>query len=190
LLRTCSLRSERHPYSVAIPRDKFPLLRAPSLSSLDPFNSRTLLRFVCYEMPLKVHRTDAEYLRRHIGRDFTASTYNGIYQLYMEIMHLLEDINEKELFIGPPSAQFLTGDNSVVATRSRISANDRQPVALRHKPEAGDRSKVCQGRYCADYRRRRGWSGPFDGTCGCGPTTKSFFAVFENASKINIRACP
>ena len=95
--------------------DKFPLHEP---SSLDAFSADTALRFVCYEMPNIVSPEHAAYLKKYI-KDFNPATYDGIYRMYVEIENLFEQIDAKDLFIGPPSAQFLTGGNSVV-TRGRI----------------------------------------------------------------------
>ena len=95
--------------------NKFPLNQP---SSLDAFNVATMTRFVCYEMPHTVSAKDAAYLKKYIP-NFNPATYDGIYKLYMEIESLFEQIDAKDLFIGPPSAQILTGGNSV-QVRGRI----------------------------------------------------------------------
>jgi len=87
-------------------------------SSLDKFSPETVLRFVCYEMPNKVLPSTATYLKKYIP-NFNPANFDGIYRAYMEIEKLFEEIDAADLFIGPPSAQFLTGGNSLVA-RGRI----------------------------------------------------------------------
>jgi hypothetical protein len=99
--------------SFPIPAGKFPL-ETRSQSSLEALSQKCVLRFVCYEMPKRVNRGAKRYLEKYLG-DFTESTYDGIYQLYVEILDLLKEIDQKVLFIGPPWAQFQTGGNSVLA---------------------------------------------------------------------------
>ncbi len=95
--------------------NKFPLNQP---SSLDAFSVQTMTRFVCYEMPNVVLPKDATYLKKYIP-NFNPATYDGIYKMYMDIETLFEQIDPNDLFIGPPSAQILTGGNSVVV-RGRI----------------------------------------------------------------------
>ncbi len=98
-----------------VPANKFPLNEP---SSLTAFSVNTMTRFVCYEMPNEVLPDQAKYLSGFI-KNFNPATYDGIYRLYMEIGDLMEQIDEKDLFIGPPSAQIITGGNSVLV-RGRI----------------------------------------------------------------------
>jgi ferritin-like protein len=102
-----------------------PMLRRPALpspalalpmnlpSSLDKFSPETVLRFVCYEMPKAVSSDNKKYLSRFI-QNFDPSNYDGIYRTYMEIENLFEAIEPSDLFIGPPSAQFYSGGNSLI----------------------------------------------------------------------------
>jgi Ferritin-like len=87
-------------------------------SSLDKFGPSTVLRFVCYEMPNKLSPAHTKYLSRFIP-NFKPSDYDGIYRTYKAIEGLFEEIEEPDLFVGPPTAQFLSGGNSVLA-RGRI----------------------------------------------------------------------
>lgn len=87
-------------------------------SSLDRFSADTVLRFVCYEMPRQVDKKDHAYLSKHIP-NFNPARFDGIYRTYVEIRKLFEEIEPDDLFIGPPSAQFLSGGNSVLV-RGRI----------------------------------------------------------------------
>ena len=82
-------------------------------STLDAFSAKTALRFVCYEMPNKLNSAHTKYLKSHI-KNFTPKKYDGIYRVYSEIERLFEQIDETDLFIGPPSAQFYSGGNSVL----------------------------------------------------------------------------
>ena len=82
-------------------------------SALDKFSPDTVLRFVCYEMPRVVSPENKKYLSRFI-QNFNPSNYDGIYRAYMEIQNLFEAIEAEDLFIGPPSAQFYSGGNSLL----------------------------------------------------------------------------
>lgn len=87
-------------------------------SSLDAFSPDVVLRFVCYEMPRSVNPKNRRYLEQYLP-NFAPSQYDGIARTYLEIRELFNSIEAGDLFIGPPSAQFLSGGNSVVA-RGRI----------------------------------------------------------------------
>jgi hypothetical protein len=102
-----------------------PILRRPSFpipartfpmnlpSSLDKFSPDTVLRFVCYEMPKAVSADNKKYLSRFLP-NFDPGNYDGIYRTYVEIEKLFEDLREADLFIGPASAQFYSGWNSLL----------------------------------------------------------------------------
>ena len=99
-------------------------------SSLDKFSLDTVFRFLCYEIPNEVDKTTLAYLRG-IDPGFKPSDYDGIYTTYKQIEKLFEEIKDIDLFIGPPSAQFLTGGNSVLA-RGRIfpKKNTGKPTTI------------------------------------------------------------
>jgi len=92
---------------------KFPL-NQPSV--LTAFSIETARRFVYYEMPNQLSPEHEAFLKSH-DKGFDPAKYEGIYLLYMEIEKLFEDIHaldKNEPFIGPPSAQFYAGGNSLL----------------------------------------------------------------------------
>lgn len=94
--------------------------------SLEPFGPRSSLNFICFEMPQTLSPEQRLALRPFLG-DFSTSDFDGIYRTYSAIRNLINTIPEEELFIGPPSAQFLSGGNSVVA-RGRIYPQKHGPA--------------------------------------------------------------
>ncbi len=83
-------------------------------SILLPFSRKTLLRFVCFEMPARLSATNRAFLETQIP-GFTPGGYDGIFRLYSKVEALLGEIEPTDLLIGPASAQFVSGGNSVAA---------------------------------------------------------------------------
>ena len=92
------------------------LLNQPSV--LTAFSIETARRFVYYEMPNQLSSDHESFLKKH-DKNFKPSDYDGIYRLYKEVESLFEQIDAIDrdgLFIGPPSAQFRSGGNSLLGS--------------------------------------------------------------------------
>lgn len=76
-------------------------------SELKRFDRDVLLSFVCYEMPRAISPEDWGHLARYIP-GFSPEQYDGLFRLYGQIERLFTAIDPAVLFIGPPSAQFLS----------------------------------------------------------------------------------
>jgi hypothetical protein len=98
-------------------------------SRLVRFSDRATLRFVCFEMPPSPPAKDLAYLRKRIP-GFSPGNYDAIYKLYGEVKTLLGEIEADDLFIGPPSAQFVSGGNAVAARGVTLPGNAAEPVSM------------------------------------------------------------
>jgi rubrerythrin len=98
-------------------------------SRLERFSAQTVLRFVCFEMPAELLPEETAYLDTRLA-DFQPASFDAIYVLYEEIKKLVEEIDPKHLFIGPPSAQFVSGGNAVAARGLTLPRNAAQPVSI------------------------------------------------------------
>jgi rubrerythrin len=98
-------------------------------SRLERFSEQTVLRFVCFEMPAEVLPEETAYLERRLV-DFDPARFDAIYVLYEEIKKLVAEIDPKHLFIGPPSAQFVSGGTAVAARGLTLPRNAAQPVSI------------------------------------------------------------
>jgi hypothetical protein len=88
-----------------------------------------MLRFVCFEMPPQPPAKDLAYLQKRIP-GFDPANYDAIYKLYAEVKDLLGDIEPADLFIGPPSAQFVSGGNAVAARGVTLPGDGAVPVSM------------------------------------------------------------
>lgn len=98
-------------------------------SRLVRFSDTATLRFVCFEMPPQPPAKDVTYLSRRIP-GFDPAHYDAIYLLYGEVKKLLGEIEPDDLFIGPPSAQFVSGGNAVAARGVTLPGNAAGPVSM------------------------------------------------------------
>lgn len=92
-------------------------------SKLETFGLDAVKRFVCFEMPSQLNEDNQKFLEKHI-KDFKPSDYDGLEQLYRQIKDLFQEIDPDILFIGPPSAQFISTPNSAVAARGHTFDTD------------------------------------------------------------------
>ena len=83
-------------------RARYRALNFPA--ALEPFNQKTMLRFICYEMPAELSPDTRSLLEKAIP-GFKPEDYDGLYKLYREVRELIEELPEDLLFIGPESAQ-------------------------------------------------------------------------------------
>jgi hypothetical protein len=98
-------------------------------SRLLRFSERAVLRFLCFEMPAQLpHETEVTYLQGCL-QDFDPAHYDAIYRLYAEVKELIEEIEPRDLFIGPPSAQFVSAWPAVAA-RGRTPGKSAQPGSI------------------------------------------------------------
>jgi rubrerythrin len=98
-------------------------------SRLVRFSEQAVLRFVCFEMPAELPtEEDAAYLRSWI-QDFDPTHYDAIYKLYAKVKELLGAIEPDDLFIGPPSAQFVSSWPAVAA-RGRTPGKGAAPGSI------------------------------------------------------------
>lgn len=88
---------------------KSPYRSVEAPSSLDAFSVKTLLRFVCFEMPTELNAENHAILAAAIP-NFDVKDYDGLAQLYTEIKFLFNHTDPQVLFIGDPKVQFSTGD--------------------------------------------------------------------------------
>jgi len=130
-------------------RPEFPapasILAIDQESRLARFSGRTILRFVCFEMPAELpDQEDAAYLRACIP-DFDPNSYDAIYRLYAEVKRLLEAIEPPDPFIGPPSAQFVSAWPAVAA-RGRTPGKGAAPGSIYgfSLPEISDTKSATQ----------------------------------------------
>jgi rubrerythrin len=98
-------------------------------SRLERFSARTVLRFVCFEMPAELPPEETAYLETRLP-DFEPARFDAIYGLYEKIKKLLAEIDPKHLFIGPPSAQFVSGGTAVATRGLTLSRNAAEPISI------------------------------------------------------------
>jgi hypothetical protein len=80
-------------------------------------------------MPAELLPEETAYLERRLV-DFDPARFDAIYVLYEEIKKLVAEIDPKHLFIGPPSAQFVSGGTAVAARGLTLPRNAAQPVSI------------------------------------------------------------
>jgi hypothetical protein len=85
-------------------------------SKLEKFCLDAVRRFVLFEMPGQLDPENQSFLEKQI-KNFKPTDYSGIERLYKDIKNLFQEIDPDILFVGPPSAQFISTPNSAVAAR-------------------------------------------------------------------------
>jgi rubrerythrin len=98
-------------------------------SRLERFSARTVLRFVCFEMPAELPPEETAYLQTRLG-EFEPASFDAICVLYGKIKNLLTEIDPKHLFIGPPSAQFVSGGTAVAARGLTLPRNAAESISI------------------------------------------------------------
>jgi len=114
-------------------RPDFPVAKAElgldQDSSLEPFSDATLLRFLRFEVPQVPLVKDLAYLQKRMP-GFTVKANDAIADLYTGIWKLLGEVDPKGLFIGPVSAEFLTGGNSVSARGRALPGQEPESITI------------------------------------------------------------
>ena len=96
------------------PRPDFPVasgtLPARVKYVLEKFGERFLLDSILFELPEQLSDDDRRYLEELVCDLEDRYEHNSLQELYEEIGRLMKVFQERELFIGPPGAQFATKD--------------------------------------------------------------------------------